>query len=152
MGTDMSVHDIFLRRARTSDSEFLFRCRTDPETVRQSNGHAPTRSEHLLWLAESLRNDGRCLFIAEQAGAAIGTGRMDRHGNKVELSWCLAPEHRGKGYSLPLILALHAASRLSWPGARILARIRSDNTPSLKAALAAGMRPTNTTLLDLEAS
>lgn len=143
--------EISLRRAQPTDSEFLFRLRTDPETVRQSRGASPTRSEHIAWMAESLRSDSRRLFIAEHIGRAIGTGRLDRRQSRVELSWTIAPEYRGKGLSLPLILALQREAREIWPGAKLIAVIRSSNTPSLRAALAAGMRCRGSELLDLEA-
>lgn len=147
----MCAAEITLRVATLEDAGYLFLCRTDPETVRQSDGHAPSLNEHLAWLTENIRNDRRAIYVAELEGKDIGTGRLDLHNGSVELSWTVAPINRGRGLAAPLILALREAAQLRWPGIKQVARVKASNTPSLRAALAAGLRSTSDTLLMLEA-
>lgn len=144
---------ITLRLATIEDDEFFFALRTDPETVRQSFGPAPSWHEHESWMESSLESPTRRLLVAFESTdfRSIGTGRLDHHGEEVELSWTVAPDSRRKGYGRELIQGLLEYARTVWPGVQCTAQIKPDNVASLRAAFEAGFRLTGKTLLRLEA-
>ena len=71
------------RKATKKDSENLFNWRNDPETRAESLNTAPVlREAHEAWLARTLKNPNRLLFIAEEDNEAVGTKRADKFGEK----------------------------------------------------------------------
>ncbi len=116
---------IKLRPARMEDAQILFNWRNDPET-RLASVHSDRViwAEHLAWLKKQ-----RALLIAEYHGVPVGTVRIDG----TELSWTVAPEHRGEGLGRQIV---SLAMRLG-PTA---ARIKATNVASQKIAAAAGFR------------
>jgi len=126
-----------LRKATKEDSQRLFEWRNDPETRQQSlNTVLVEQAEHEQWLAKSLANPDRQLFIFEENGTPVGTCRIDRetaNGREVfELSWTIAPEQRGKGLGKKMLGELLALETLR--GKLIKATIKSDNLASVKMA------------------
>lgn len=111
------------------DAAILFRWRNDPVTCANFISSEPVSwPEHREWLSKVLRNPARELFIAEEGGAPVGTVRIDDGGK--DLSWTVAPEHRGNGVGKRMV-ALAAK-----PGH--IARIKRSNTASQKVAEYAG--------------
>ena len=105
--------EVRLRPATIADAELLFVWRNDPLTRQQSIRTQPVEWEsHLAWLAASLQNPDRQLFIAEQAlpveqaTVVLGTVRADKMDEEYELSWTVAPEQRGNGWGRKMVAAL----------------------------------------------
>ena len=122
---------IVLRPATMADAGLLLRWRNDPATRAASVNPAEVgRQEHLAWLEASLRSPTRTLLVAELDGAPVGTVRIDR-GAETELSWTVAPGHRGKGLGKAMVQA-------AVPEGDVVARIARDNAASQAIALAAG--------------
>lgn len=146
-------HRITLRLATIEDDEFFFALRTDAETVKQSTRPAPSWPEHESWMESSLASPTRRLFVAFEStdSRSIGTGRLDHHGEEVEVSWAVAPDSRRMGYGRELIRGLLEYARTIWPGVQCTAQIKPENVASLRAAFAAGFRLTGSTMLRLEA-
>lgn len=124
-----------LRKATKEDSQRLFDWRNDAETRQQSLNIASVEwSTHKHWLAKTLVNPDRQLFIFEEDGAPAGTCRIDReteNGREVfELSWTIAPEQRGKGLGRKMLGELLALETLQ--GKLVKAVIKSDNLASVK--------------------
>jgi RimJ/RimL family protein N-acetyltransferase len=140
-----------LRLATIEDSDFLFAMRTYPEAARQSSGKPPTLEEHAEWIASSLMSPSRRILVAEENDDLVGTGRLDNHGEEVEVSWTVSPDYRGRGYGRQVIVELLGYAETVWPGVRCVAQIKPENVASLRAAFAAGFRLTGKTLLRLEA-
>lgn len=127
---------MILRPATLQDGPFLLRLRNDRLTRENSLGDAMVGpQEHRHWLASSLANPNRRLWIAEVDGEGVGTIRKDL-GPVTELSWTIAPEARGQGYGTAMLQALTAAA--SGP---LKALIKARNAPSRALALRAGFRP-----------
>jgi RimJ/RimL family protein N-acetyltransferase len=137
--------EVRLRPATMNDAELLFDWRNDPLTRAQSLQRQPVEwREHLVWLANSLQNPGRRLYIgeavteAEQAAALLGTVRFDRGEWSYELSWTVAPDQRGKGWGKKLVAALIACLPA---GACYRAVVLTDNPASQRIAAGLAMQP-----------
>lgn len=130
----MSAPSLTLRRAGLSDADRLYQWRIDPVTRENSRSTEDVAyHDHLAWLRRSLLMPERGLFIAEQDGTPIGTGRLDWHSRTaVEVSVTVAPAYRGHGYAAKIVALLVAQARRDG-ATEILAEIKPQNTPSLRA-------------------
>lgn len=98
-------------------------------------------AEHEKWLQRELTDATVKLFIAEDQGVPVGTGRIDHEGGTATLSLTVAPLHRGNGYATAIIQELTTEVRRM--GIKmVFARVRGFNVPSLRAFLSAGYEPT----------
>jgi RimJ/RimL family protein N-acetyltransferase len=84
---------------------------------------------HIKWLKSAIDDPKRALYIARQ-DQPIGSGRIDQLDDCVELSWTIAPEHRGAGLGAALVCALIDRA----PDGAVIAQIKSANGPSLALA------------------
>jgi len=129
-----------LRPATADDGERLLEWRNDPHTRAMAVVQAAVeRAVHARWLATRLNDADTLLTIAEEDGEPVGTVRLDRHGrDEAELSITIAPAARGRGLArLAIELGVEHAHR-EWGVTRVTARIRPENTASLRAFAAAG--------------
>jgi predicted dehydrogenase/RimJ/RimL family protein N-acetyltransferase len=129
-----------LREARTDDGDRLRAWRNDPATRLWSRTqHEIGAEEHRAWLLRALASASTRLWIAESDGDAVGQVRMTADGDgTMEVHLGLAAEARGRGLAAPMLR--EAAGRvLAEPGVeRLVANVKPDNEPSLKAFLRAG--------------
>jgi RimJ/RimL family protein N-acetyltransferase len=120
-----------VRCATQSDAERLFMWRNDPLTRASSRTTSAVGwDEHVAWLTKRLGRLRPDLYIAEVAGAAVGMVRIDGD----EVSYTVAPEHRGKGY---------ATQMLEWVRCQfgvMTAHVKPENHASIRAAERAGHR------------
>lgn len=123
-----------LRRATLQDAERLFAWRNDPVTRANSRNEAEICwNDHLQWLSRTLASKS-LLYVAEEDGTPVGTCRIDQDG---EISWTVAPEHRGKGHGREMVrLVSESADR------PLLAEIKASNSASLKIVQDLGFRQT----------
>lgn len=120
-----------LRRATMKDASTLFDWRNDQLT--RSMSLRPDHvgwEEHEWWLSASLVNPCRVLMIAELDGEPVGTVRLD-YGDETEMSWTVAPSHRGKGIGSVMIAA-------AMPAGDVIAWIKPENVASQRIAEKAG--------------
>lgn len=98
------VFDMFeLRRATLDDSLLLFEWRNDALTRENSINNDPVPWEkHSEWVAASLVNPARMLFIGVDQ-RPVGTSRLDRISDHLELSYTVSPQSRGQGYGHALV-------------------------------------------------
>lgn len=137
------MDEVRLRPATIADAELLFIWRNDPLTRQQSIHTDPvTWESHLAWLAASLQNPDRQLFIAEQAEkgeqkpVVLGTVRADKTDAGYELSWTVAPARRGNGWGRKMVAELIAALP---PGAAYQAIVLHTNPVSQRIATGLNM-------------
>ena len=128
---------LHFRPGNKNDSETLLRWRNDPETRNNSiSTDIVQAEEHRQWFEKSLNSKNRKIYIVEKSGEAVGTVRTDNDDKKVELSWTLAPEARGKGLGKEIVK--EAVHRLS--SSLVWAKIKTQNTASRKVAEYAGFK------------
>jgi RimJ/RimL family protein N-acetyltransferase len=126
-----------LRDAVLADGGDLFRWRNDRETrVGSRDTSDVSWDEHLTWLKSTLQSPDRQLLIAEDERGAVGTIRLDLVDGAWEMSWTVAPEHRGKGVGAAIVQL--AVSRMT--GERVFAEIKAANFPSRRIAEKSGFR------------
>jgi RimJ/RimL family protein N-acetyltransferase len=125
-----------LRPATLQDADLLLAWRNDPQTRAAShNSSEVAREDHLAWLSSSLANPNRRLFVAEEAGEAVGTVRADFSEGAWELSWTTAPQARGRGVAKRMVALL--AQQIPDP---IRAEVKVGNVASARIAQQAGMQ------------
>lgn len=129
---------MILRPATWDDRDFLRALRNDPAVCAASGSTGEVAPEtHAKWLTDVLADEVRELFVAEQDGERIGTGRLDWSGDGyewAEVSIALVPEVRGKGYGRVLLgLLIQRAGT-----APLHARVRPANGASLALFESAG--------------
>lgn len=128
------------RPATADDAELLLTWRNDPQTRRWSRTSDPVRPEdHRSWLDRVLADGGRRLLVAEYEGAPVGTVRFDRDGAAWEVSITVAPEARGRGLAVPVLLA----AERTLGSATVHANVHRDNAASLALFHRAGYHRTS---------
>lgn len=135
-----------LRKVNLEDWQTLLNWRNDPVTREYSlSNQVVEESSHIKWLTDSLANKDRELLIFESNKVAMGTIRSDRVAeNKFELSWTIAPSHRGKGLG-----SIMLQSFLEGRKSEFIARIFEDNIGSIRMVEKNGFRLIPTDLNDL---
>ena len=134
---------VSLRPARPDDCRLVFDWANDPAT-RAASFHSEVIAfeDHARWYEGSLGGTRRYLRIAELDAAPVGLVRFDRldaDETRAEIGINLAPEHRGRRLAVPILLA--ATEEASALGLRtVVARIRPENAPSIRAFERAGYR------------
>lgn len=127
---------LLFRLAKLEDADVLLQWRNDLQTrVSSRNMDIVKIDGHRKWLAAVLQDSKRHLYVVECEGVLVGTVRIDEQNGMSELSWTVAPEHRGKGLGKRMVLKL--ASSVERP---IYAEVKKGNVASEKIALHAGMR------------
>jgi RimJ/RimL family protein N-acetyltransferase len=129
-----------LRQATQDDAQILFLWRNDPETRSHSrNTKEISWENHLSWLKQTLSMTTRKLYLAEHKGELVGSVRSDKNDDgTVELSWIMAPSHRGKGLSKVMVKQF---ANHYHPKEKLIAVIQKGNLPSEKIAQALGLHP-----------
>jgi RimJ/RimL family protein N-acetyltransferase len=126
---------ITFRHATLDDAERLFLWRNDLQTRQQSHHTSMlTHHEHSEWLVASLGNTQREIWLVELAGVSVGVIRIDIRHDHSELSWTVAPEHRGKAIGKTMLKLM--LDRLAMP---VRAQIKISNKGSKYMAEFAGM-------------
>lgn len=117
----------------------------DPEAVKQafSDRSSLTREQHKAWFDWRVPQGTWWILESEDQTQRLGQIRLDRRARALIGSRLLsevyvagvfvAPDHRGQGFGTSLIQM--ACKRVELP---VIARIKGDNWPSLRAFRAAG--------------
>jgi RimJ/RimL family protein N-acetyltransferase len=122
---------LILRPATESDKALLLSWRNDPAT------RANSRRQHVLnWeeLAVPPRGIIREIFVGTVGGEPVGSIRFDYSDTECEVSWVVAPEHRGRGLGLELLRRAVEIARVP----NLVAEIKPGNWASRCIAKAAG--------------
>lgn len=127
-----------LRPAIDADCGCLLRWRNDPLTCSMSiTTDTVAEPDHIRWFHASLKNPLRKILMAEKGlKIPVGTVRFDITPEAeipIEMSWTMAPEHRGKGWGVEMVKA-------AMPARPVKCSIKAENAASQRIAYAAGFR------------
>lgn len=135
-----------LRRVLPGDIDLLFLWRTDPDTVEASLTPPPTYAEHQRWFGKA-RLDPLCqIYIAETDTKPIEMIGMCRFNTspetttEAEVSITIAPEFRYKGWGSRLLRQASRKYLEEEKATVIYARVKRENTGSIRAFRKAGYR------------
>ena len=129
----------YLRPAEANDLGSVFAIRNLLEIVRWTeSGREVTMDEHRVWFASRLAKDTSRLFLIEVDGTPAGALDLAHRGDEAVISIYLLSPLRGRGHGRRLIREACVAARECWGPITVVARILSDNAPSLHAFGAAG--------------
>ncbi len=110
---------LYLRKAELSDAEDILRWRNDEETRANSfNKEKISLVSHMNWLKKKLSQEGTYMFILMDGDAKAGNIRVDVMDSMGEISYCVAPELRGRGY-----------------GSRMIALVEKEMPPEVKSLM-----------------
>jgi UDP-2,4-diacetamido-2,4,6-trideoxy-beta-L-altropyranose hydrolase len=128
-----------LRPATKRDDRILFKWANDPTVRAASFSTAPIPwPEHLAWLRDRLADPKSRIYIADLAGQPIGAARFALEGPRAVISVSLDAEARGQGLGERLIALASHRLLAETDVTGIDAWVRSANTASIRAFLAAG--------------
>ena len=134
-----------LRPGEPGDLGTVFAMRNLLEIVRWTeSGREVTMDEHRTWFANRMAGDDSRLFLIEVEGTPAGSLDLARRGEEVVMSIYLLSPLRGRGHGRRLIREACLTARQCWGQVTVVARILSDNAPSLHAFGAAGFVETGT--------
>jgi UDP-2,4-diacetamido-2,4,6-trideoxy-beta-L-altropyranose hydrolase len=138
------MSDLRLRRATGADALKLWQWRNEPATRAASFASDPIAyDDHVKWLETKLRDRDVFVLIAIGEGETeIGYVRLDVRGDAAEVNLSLDRAHRGRGLGTSAIRAATEYAVSSLGIARVTARVRPENTMSIRAFRAAGFTPT----------
>lgn len=126
---------LFLRRAVPGDMEMLFHWRNLPAIVASGQLNKTVEwDEHRAWFSRLLGNPDHLLLIVVLDGVPIGQVRFDPHSPAAsEVSIYLLPGHEGRGLGSEALRQSCWEAFATFAIAEIVAVIRDDNAPSLRA-------------------
>lgn len=135
--------EIEIRAARDTpeDRRFVWEVNNDPSVrERAINTDSIPWEEHVEWYADVMSDPNRLLFVTQYGGQDCGVVRydLDDEATEAEITIALQDEFRGKHIGRSVI-ELTASSILERGGVEtVVAHVRPDNPPSLKAFRSAG--------------
>ncbi|MDA8715458.1 UDP-2,4-diacetamido-2,4,6-trideoxy-beta-L-altropyranose hydrolase [Flavobacteriales bacterium] len=122
--------------ATASDGALLLHWRNDPTTIENSIvTQAVNPEDHHNWLSKILNDASVQLFIVHADKETIGTVRINSTLRDKEISWTIAPNHRGKGYGKTIVNKLVNSLE-----GTVIAQIKNSNIASKKIAEYAGLK------------
>jgi RimJ/RimL family protein N-acetyltransferase len=126
---------LILRQAVAEDAALLFEWRNDSLTRENSENTAEVAlGEHNGWFRAALSDPDYFIYLAMADDLPVGVVRAEHKENAWLLSWNIAPQWRGRGFGLEMVMAIIEKTE-----GLIRARIRKGNLASLKIAQAAGL-------------
>ena len=129
----------FLRRVKPEDKELILSWANDPEVRRSSfDSNVISPAQHQKWFSEKLGSPDTLMFIFENQQKPTGLVRLEKDKDRVELSYLIAPEERGKGLASKMLDMAISQKRKIWGSRVIFASVIDDNIVSKNALLAAG--------------
>ncbi len=146
-GPDRVVEEMWprlsLRPAQREDARLLWNWSNDP-TVRQASFSegAIGWDQHVQWLDDRLSDPDTRLFLVISTGdRPVGQIRFDRDHSEALISFSLEAGARGSGLSSAAIRLGVSGILDVWPDvSEVVALVRVENTPSIRAFRSAGFR------------
>ena len=127
--------NIYIRFAEPSDLKDLFRWRNDKATRKASfDTDEITIEQHTKWFKKSLTNINRNIFIiCDKHCNKLGQIRFDKKIDTAEIDITINPKYRNQGIGA---LSIFKSSNIyvnNFDIKKIIAKVKKNNTKSLKA-------------------
>lgn len=141
--TNPGSEDIGIRPARDTpeDRRYVWEVNNDPSVrERAINTESIPWGEHVEWYADVMSDPHRLLFVTQYEGRDCGVVRydLDEEAAEAEITIALQKEFRGKHIGRSVIELTSASIRERRKVETVVAHVRPDNQPSLKAFRSAG--------------
>ncbi len=144
---EMSESPLYLREATSNDCKMIFEWANDPDTRSASfSSDTIPWEDHEKWFASKLEDEKSLFFIGMNGNdEPVGQVRFDYKSDTAMISVSVAPNMRGKKYSVPLISAgcLNIFGQTGCT--QIDAFIKPENAASIAAFTKAGFKEAETT-------
>jgi RimJ/RimL family protein N-acetyltransferase len=137
--------DLRLRPADRGDLYSLWLWANDPATRAASFGRPLIEwDEHLAWFASQEGRGAHVLMAEMPDGRPVGSIRFESSDGwlTARVSYVVAPEARGQGWSRPLVERGVSWLAASHPSTALVARVAADNARSLRVFRGAGWSET----------
>ena len=138
---EITTHEgarIRLRTMESRDEATVLEWQCRPGMRRHfRNPEPPDPATHQMWMRDRLKDPDCLPTIVQCDGRSCGLLRLDKRGNRAEISILVAPEFWGRGISVAAL----SLARGALPGYTLVAQIDPRNAASLKAFARAGFRP-----------
>ncbi|MBQ9871119.1 MAG: GNAT family N-acetyltransferase [Eubacterium sp.] len=123
---------VFLRRVQMEDMDLIYEWANDPVTRANSFQKETIPYEvHQQWFQGVMRDPEVILYILMDEQIPVGQIRIRVEGDTGEISYSIAPEHRGKGYGRKLLsLAEESIRRDAASVKKLIARVKPENAVS----------------------
>lgn len=93
---------------------------------------------HVRWLEAHLADVGSRIWVLERGSVPVGQVRYERLAGVAEVDISIAPEERGHGYGVELLLRTTPLACAELGVLRLVALVLPENAPSLRAFARAG--------------
>ena len=123
---------VFLRRAQMEDMDLIYEWANDPVTRANSFQQETIPYEvHQQWFQGVMQDPEVILYILMDEQIPVGQIRIRVEGDTGEISYSIAPVHRGKGYGRKLLsLAEESIRRDAASVKKLIARVKPENAVS----------------------
>lgn len=128
------------------DSEKYYKLCTNENVMRFVTGHALTRAESDLMLADMVKGDngktwyGRYFVEDRYDGSLVGAARLDLEGTEVEIGYRVQEEYWGRGIATEIAITLIQFTIKKLKVFNVIAHVNVDNHASVRVLEKAGMR------------
>lgn len=131
----METKRLYLREIEEDDSELIVRWRSDPAIYKFfKSPHRIVLEEHLNWFRKIYQGDHNrtdYMCIEKASEKKIGVFGLIFEGDKVEVSYLLAPEAQHKGFAAEAIYELIEMAKKEHGSKQVVAEINKDNESSI---------------------
>lgn len=124
---------IYLRLARLSDCDMIYRWANDPLVRENSfNSNPIPYQDHCQWFTKTLTMSNVSFYIMVADGNPVGQARLSFEDEKATIAYSIASEYRGKGYGNKIIELLEQEAKTMSNITKLVALVKAGNEPSLK--------------------
>lgn len=123
---------LYLRKARSSDVDLLYKWANDPAVRRNSFRSEPISYEtHVDWFRRMMANESILQYILMENDEPVGQIRLSIENAEAEIGYSIAPEFRGRGYGHKILRLTAETVKKDHPGIkRLIAKVKPENAAS----------------------
>lgn len=122
---------LYLRPARESDKDILFKWANDPLTRENSFNSTPIEySNHCAWFERMMHNDSVLMYVLVLNGGLAGNVRLNIEEENAEIGYSIAPTHRGKGLANKIIDLITKETIANPLINKLIAQVKESSIPS----------------------